>query len=70
MRPVNGQRPTCDTTYVTAQLTNYYNMGVRHIFPIHNFDNAYGAPAAWQDAINVGNFVWKALSMTSIIVRT
>lgn len=55
--PVNGEGPTCDTTYVTAQLTNYYNMGVRHIFPIHNFDNAYGAPAAWQDAINVGNFV-------------
>src|SRR5262249_16106521 len=24
-------------------------------FPIHNFDNAYGSPAAWQDSINVGN---------------
>jgi microsomal dipeptidase-like Zn-dependent dipeptidase len=55
--PQNGEGPTCDQTYVSAQLTKYYNMGVRHIFPIHNFDNAFGAPAAWQDAINVGNDV-------------
>lgn len=54
--PVNGEGPTCDATYVTQQLTNYYNLGVRHIFPIHNFDNAFGTPAAWQNAINVGNF--------------
>ena len=55
--PANGEGPVCNTAYITQQLTKYYGMGVRHIFPIHNFDNAFGAPAAWQDAINVGNYV-------------
>jgi microsomal dipeptidase-like Zn-dependent dipeptidase len=55
--PANGEGPTCDQPYVLQQLQKYYNLGVRHLFPIHNFDNAYGTPAAWQDAINVGNYV-------------
>ena len=54
-KPFNGEGPTCDPPYVLQQLQKYYNLGVRHLFPIHNFDNAYGTPAAWQDAINVGN---------------
>lgn len=32
----------------------YYDKGVRHVFPIHNFDNAFGAAATWQDVIGVG----------------
>ncbi len=68
-RPGNGEGPTCTATYINEQLQKYYGMGVRHIFPIHNFDNAYGTPAAWQDAINVGNFVgegnwWNAVNCT------
>ena len=55
-QPVNGEGPSCTAPYVLAQLQSYYNQGVRHFFPIHNFDNAFGNPAAWQDAINVGNF--------------
>jgi microsomal dipeptidase-like Zn-dependent dipeptidase len=55
--PANGEGPVCTDTYVQQQLQKYYGMGVRHIFPIHNFDNAFGTPAAWQDAINVGNIV-------------
>src|SRR5580698_2334243 len=35
----------------------YYDMGVRHIFPIHNFDNGFGAAAAWYDSIEVGQRV-------------
>ena len=54
-KPLNGEGPACDQTYVQQQLQKYFDMGVRHIFPIHNFDNAYGSPAAWQDAINAGN---------------
>ncbi|HKE23483.1 MAG TPA: membrane dipeptidase [Bryobacteraceae bacterium] len=53
--PVNGEGPqTCDVTYVKQQLQKYYAMGVRHIFPIHDFDNAFGTTATWQDAINAG----------------
>ncbi|MFQ5593148.1 MAG: membrane dipeptidase [Anaerolineae bacterium] len=47
----------CDETYVRDQVDLYYDKGVRHIFPVHNFDNAFGGAAAWQDAINVGNRV-------------
>jgi microsomal dipeptidase-like Zn-dependent dipeptidase len=46
---------TCTTQSVTDGLARYRAMGVRHIFPIHNFDNAFGGTATWQDAINVGN---------------
>lgn len=46
---------TCTTAYVDERVQHYFDLGVRHVFPIHNFDNAYGSPAAWQDPINVGN---------------
>ena len=54
-QPLNGEGPACDDTYVLQQLQKYFGLGVRHIFPVHNFDNAFGTPAAWQDAINAGN---------------
>lgn len=46
---------TCTQAYIDERVQHYYDLGVRHVFPIHNFDNAYGSPAAWQDPINVGN---------------
>jgi microsomal dipeptidase-like Zn-dependent dipeptidase len=68
-QPLNGEGPACTDTYVQGELQKYYGIGVRHIFPIHNFDNAYGTPATWQDAINVGNIVgegtwWNAVNCT------
>ena len=50
--PTTGK---CTTESVRAFVDEYYAKGVRHIFPVHNFDNAFGSPATWQDAINVGN---------------
>ena len=44
-----------DAHYVRRKVDEYYAKGVRVIFPIHNFDNAFGGPATWQDAIDVGN---------------
>ncbi len=42
--------------YVRAQVDRYYDTwGVRHMFPVHNFDNAFGGAATWQDTIEVGN---------------
>jgi len=46
-----------DIDYVKRKTDEYYNKGIRVIFPIHNFDNAFGGPATWQNAINAGNFV-------------
>ncbi len=45
----------CSESFVSAEVDRYYNMGVRHIFPIHNFDNSFGGSATWQDVIEVGN---------------
>ena len=34
-----------------------YDMGVRQVFPIHNFDNGFGAAATWMDPIAVAQAV-------------
>jgi microsomal dipeptidase-like Zn-dependent dipeptidase len=34
-----------------------YDMGVRHVFPVHNFDNGFGAAATWMDPIAVGQAI-------------
>jgi microsomal dipeptidase-like Zn-dependent dipeptidase len=44
------------TTLVEA-VNVIYDMGVRHVFPIHNFDNAFGGAATWMDPIGVGQAV-------------
>ncbi len=49
------QGGSCTAQTVADGLARYRAMGVRHVFPIHNFDNAFGGTATWQDAINVGN---------------
>jgi microsomal dipeptidase-like Zn-dependent dipeptidase len=33
----------------------YYDWGVRHIFPVHNFDNAIAGTATWLDPLAAGN---------------
>jgi len=68
-QPLNGEGPICTDTYVLGELQKYYGMGVRHIFPIHDFDNGYGTTATWQDAINAGNRAaegvwWNAINCT------
>ncbi len=50
--PTTGR---CTEESVRAFVDEYHAKGVRHIFPIHNFDNAFGSPATWQDAIHIGN---------------
>jgi microsomal dipeptidase-like Zn-dependent dipeptidase len=45
-----------DEAFITRMVDEYYDKGVRVVFPIHNFDNAFGGPATWQDAIHAGNY--------------
>ncbi len=45
----------CTAQTVADGIATYRARGVRHVFPIHNFDNAFGGTATWQDSINVGN---------------
>jgi microsomal dipeptidase-like Zn-dependent dipeptidase len=35
--------PACDEAHVRSQLDHYYDLGVRALFPVHKFDNAFSA---------------------------
>lgn len=45
----------CDRATIRRSVDEVFSKGVRHVFPIHNFDNAFGGAAAWQSVIDVGN---------------
>lgn len=35
--------------YVKSELDRLYSLGVRHLFPIHGLNNAFGATGTWND---------------------
>jgi microsomal dipeptidase-like Zn-dependent dipeptidase len=45
----------CDAAFVQSQLDHYYNLGVRHVFPVHNTDNAFGGTALYNDMFAFNN---------------
>jgi microsomal dipeptidase-like Zn-dependent dipeptidase len=49
--------PTCDEAHVVAQLDRYYDMGVRAIFPVHKFDNAFSAGDGDRVIMELANFI-------------
>ncbi len=51
-----GDSPVCDATYVRDQLDAYYARGVRAIFPVHKYDNAFGPGDGDRAFIEAGNF--------------
>lgn len=46
---------TCTPATVAQEVRRYAAMGVRHIFPTHDFDTAFAGTAVWMDFLNVGN---------------
>jgi microsomal dipeptidase-like Zn-dependent dipeptidase len=52
-----GEQTICTADFVKNRVEYLHGLGVRHVFPIHNFDNGFGGSATWQDAIEVGNRV-------------
>ena len=50
-----GLNSSCTTQSVTTQLDSYYAKGVRHLFPVHVFDNAFGGAAIYNPLFNWGN---------------
>jgi microsomal dipeptidase-like Zn-dependent dipeptidase len=48
--------PVCDEAYVRSQLDMYYERGVRAIFPVHKYDNAFSPGDGDRAFIEVGNF--------------
>jgi microsomal dipeptidase-like Zn-dependent dipeptidase len=49
--------PACDEAHVKAELDRYYAMGVRAIFPVHKFDNAFSAGDGDRNVGQLGSFV-------------
>jgi len=47
----------CAETYRRAQLKKYYDLGARHLFPIHHYDNAFGGSSLFLDKLNTGNAI-------------
>ena len=47
----------CDEASVTAALDRYYDMGVRVIFPVHKFDNAFAPGDGQGGVIELGNVI-------------
>lgn len=49
--------PTCDEAHVVAQLDKYHARGVRVLFPVHKYDNAFTGGDGNRDFIELGNFI-------------
>jgi hypothetical protein len=49
--------PVCDEAYVIEQLDAYHERGVRAIFPVHKYDNAFSAGDGDRAFIEAGNFL-------------
>ncbi len=49
--------PTCNEAYVKAQLDAYHARGVRALFPVHKYDNAFSAGDGNRGFIELGNFL-------------
>jgi len=49
--------PVCDEDYVRQQLDAYYELGVRAVFPVHKYDNAFTPGDGDRAFIELGNFM-------------
>jgi microsomal dipeptidase-like Zn-dependent dipeptidase len=47
----------CDASTVDQKLDEYYQMGVRHILPVHFADNAFGAYSLQGSVFKINNFI-------------
>jgi len=47
----------CDESDVLERLEDYYDRGVRVIFPVHKFDNAFSAGDGQKGILEIGNIV-------------
>ena len=44
-----------ELTTVQEAIDFYYDWGVRHVFPVHNFDNKFAGTATWLNPLAAGN---------------
>lgn len=55
LSPQNGD-PNCDEDYIDAQLDHYFDLGIRAVFPVHKYDNAFTPGDGDRAFIELGNF--------------
>ncbi|MBZ0119827.1 MAG: dipeptidase [Sandaracinaceae bacterium] len=48
--------PMCDDALVREKVQRYHDLGVRAIFPVHKYDNAFGAGDGHRAVSEIGNF--------------
>jgi microsomal dipeptidase-like Zn-dependent dipeptidase len=46
---------SCTDEEIRTRLKTYYDKGVRHLFPVHVFDNGFGGAAQYDPLFNYGN---------------
>ncbi len=49
--------PVCDDTYIESELDRYYDLGVRVLFPVHKYDNAFTPGDGSKGIFEIGNFL-------------
>ncbi len=47
---------SCSETYIKEQVEKYYCKGVRHVFPVHLYNNKYSGAALYNDFWTIANF--------------
>jgi microsomal dipeptidase-like Zn-dependent dipeptidase len=52
-----GGAPTCDEDYVREQLDFYHDLGIRALFPVHKYDNAFTPGDGDRAFIELGNML-------------
>ena len=51
-----GLNTPCTREFVRERLDHYYGIGVRHLFPVAHFDNAFGSAAIYNPLFNFANY--------------
>ncbi|MDR3417553.1 MAG: hypothetical protein P4L83_15360 [Nevskia sp.] len=49
--------PACDRASIDRELDEFYGLGVRTVFPLHEFNNAYGGNGIFMPLIDLGNLI-------------
>lgn len=49
--------PVCDQAHIEAQLDHYHDQGVRVLFPVHKYDNAFSPGDGSKGIIELANFI-------------
>jgi microsomal dipeptidase-like Zn-dependent dipeptidase len=49
------QNTSCDENHIRTKLKQYYDMGIRHIFPFHAYNNAFGGAGIYQPMMSIAN---------------